>query len=184
MIELSSFLTESEKQMNKTVIDWKHIMNKIKTGKASNSILDSVMVNYYGESTPLIQIASVNIPEPNLILVKPYDRSQMSEFVHGINRAELGITPVSDAEIIRIVIPSLTEQVRKDSVKKMHKELETFKVRIRNERRDFLDKIRKESDTSEDLVKLSEKKIQELTNKYIKILDDLATEKEKEIMKI
>ncbi|ATZ16543.1 ribosome recycling factor [Entomoplasma freundtii] len=183
MDNLDQLLKNSEKTMSQVVESWDKNMAKIRTGKANNSMLDSVIVNYYGTPTPLLQLAQVNTPEPNIITVRPYDRQQMSEFVGGINRANLGLTPVADAEIIRITIPPLTEQVRKDSVKKMWKELENFKVHIRNERRYFIDKVKK-SDLSEDVVKEAEKHIQDLTNKYTKMLDNKTKDKEKTLMTI
>lgn len=184
MDNLDQLLQNSEKAMNQVVHSWEKNMAKIRTGKASNSMLDEVIVNYYGTPTPLLQLAQVHAPEPNLITVRPYDRQQMSEFVGAINRANLGITPMADAELIRISIPPLTEQVRKDSVKKMWKELESFKVHVRNERRIFIDKVKKQSDLSEDLVKGAEKDIQDLTNKYTKLLDSKTKDKEKDLMTI
>lgn len=181
---LNQILQKSEDNMNKTIHVWKEFMTTIRTGRANASILDKVMVNFYGTPTPLNQTSQINTPEPQLIVIKPYDRSQISEIVGGINKADLGLNPIADAEIVRINIPSLTEEIRKELVKKMHKELEVFKVRIRNERRHAIDEAKKNKEISEDLVKGLEKDIQTLTDKYIKDLDDLAKSKEKDLMSI
>lgn len=183
-LDLDLIIEQTEDEMKKTVTAWTAYMNKIRTGRANASMLERVMVNYYGTPTPLLQTAQVTIPEPNLIVIRPYDRHQVSEIVGGIHKADLGFNPMADAEVVRIVLPPLTEEIRRDVVKKMWKELETFKVRIRNERREAMDQIKKIAEISEDLVKSSEKDIQDLTNKYVKILDDAAKNKEQEILKL
>ncbi|ATZ18860.1 ribosome recycling factor [Williamsoniiplasma somnilux] len=182
MIEQILQLTESD--MKKTINAWKEYATTIRTGRANVSILDKVMVNFYGTPTPISQTSQINTPEPQLITIKPYDRSQISEIVGGINKAGLGLNPIADAEIIRINIPPLTQEIRKELAKKVNKELEVFKIRIRNERRNAIDSAKKNKDISEDLVKDVEKQIQTLTDKYTKELDDLAKAKEKELMTI
>ncbi|WP_026389680.1 ribosome recycling factor [[Acholeplasma] multilocale] len=181
---MDEILLNAEMEMQNTISAWKDYMTKIRTGRANASMLDRVMVNFYGTPTPLNQTSQIQVPEPQQILVKPYDRSQIQEVLSGINKADLGVNPIADAEVIRINIPALTEDLRKDLVKKMSKELETFKVRIRNSRRDAIDAAKKSKDISEDLVKGMEKDIQALTDKFVKELEDLTKGKEKELMTI
>jgi len=177
-------INKAEQQMQKTVEAWMHQLSLIRTGRANPNMLNSVMVDYYGTMTPINQTAQISAPEPNLLLIKPWDRSTIPEIIAGINKTDLGYNPIPDAEVIRINIPQLTEDVRKDLVKRMMKELESFKVQIRNERRNAIDEAKKNKEVSEDLVKGLEKDIQVLTDKYIKKLDELAKEKEKELMTI
>ena len=184
MNNLDQLLKTTESEMQKAIHSWMEHTDRIRTGRANPKILERVMVNYYGTPTPIFQTAQITIPEPHLILVKPYDRTQITEIVGGINKADLGVNPIADAEVIRIPLPPLTEEIRKNLVKKMWKELETFKVRIRNERREAIDKIKKNQELSEDQIKGWEKDIQNLTDKYTKILDEKTKLKEKEIMTI
>ncbi|WP_031543035.1 ribosome recycling factor [Mesoplasma photuris] len=181
---MDEILLTVEMEMQNTVSAWKDYMSKIRTGRANANMLDRVMVNYYDTMTPINQTSQISTPEPQQIVIKPYDRSIISEIVNAINKADLGLNPISDAELVRINIPALTEEIRKDLVKKMSKELETFKVRVRNSRRDGIDAAKKSKDISEDIIKGMEKEIQLLTDKFIKELDDLAKAKEKELMTI
>src|SRR5699024_1173931 len=146
--------------------------------------LESVMVDFYGSPTPINQTAQIQVPEPQQILIKPYDKSQTGAIISGINKADLGVNPVSEGDAIRITIPPLTEEVRKDLVKKLQKESEQFKVEIRNSRRDGMDKVKKDKEISEDLVKGLENDIQKLTDKYIGEIESIAKEKEKALMTI
>lgn len=180
----NQIITSTEESMLKTIESWKEYVSRIRTGRANASMLNSVMVDSYGTPTPINQTAQISTPEPQQIVVKPYDRSQIGQIVAGINKADLGLNPISEADLIRINIPSLTEDLRKEYVKKMVKELEIFKVRIRNERRDANDKIKKDSSISEDQAKGFETQVQNLTDKYILELDKLSKEKEKELMTI
>lgn len=181
---INQIYDKAEQEMKDVVESFKSYMQKIRTGRANANMLSSVKVNFYGDLTPINQTSQISTPEPQLILVKPYDRSQINEILSGINKADLGVNPIADAEVIRINIPALTEDVRKDLVKKLTKELESFKVRIRNIRRDSIDSIKKNKEISEDLVKVSEKNIQNLTDLFIKNLTDLSNDKEAELLKI
>lgn len=184
MADIDKLLTDTDQEMKKVLQAWQNFVSQIRTGRASNSLLDPVMVNYYGTLTPLNQLAQILIPEPHLILIKPYDRSQISEFVGGINRANLGLTPIADAEKIRLSIPPMTEDIRKDTVRRLWRDVESFKVRVRNQRRSSLDRVKNHGEISEDMLKNFEKEVQELTNKYVKLLDQHTSQKEKEIMTI
>ena len=176
--------TQTKQAMEDTIQGFKQHLNQIRTGRANANMLSSVMVESYGVLTPINQTASLSAPEPQLLVVKPYDKSQADNIIQGINRADLGFNPILDGEIIRINIPSLTEEIRKDIVKKMYKELENFKVRIRNNRRTALDQVKKNAEISEDTIKGFEKDVQTWTDEAIKQLDGLAKQKEKELMTI
>ncbi|AHB36120.1 ribosome recycling factor [Spiroplasma apis] len=181
---INSLIDTTEMNMLETIESFKNYLAKVRTGRANALMLKGVMVDFYGTMTPIEQTSQISTPEPQQIVVKPYDRSQIGNIISGINKADLGLNPMSEADLIRIKIPPLTEDVRKDLVKKVFKELETFKIRVRNERRDANDKIKKDSSVPEDVKKDSENSIQKLTDKYIGLLDDLAKEKEKDLMTI
>lgn len=181
---IAEITTTTKQAMEKTIEGFQQHLLQIRTGRANTNMLNGVMVEAYGVLTPLNQTASVSAPEPQLLVVKPYDKSQIDQIIGGINRADLGFNPIPDGEIIRINIPSLTEEIRRDVVKKMYKELENFKVRVRNERRNALDQAKKNDDLSDDLVKGFEKDVQVWTDQTIKQLDELAKSKEKELMTI
>ncbi|AEM68673.1 ribosome recycling factor [Mycoplasma putrefaciens] len=175
-------LENAELEMNQTIEAYKQHLKQIRTGKANGSVLDKVMINYYGSLMPLNQISQITTPEPHLIVVKPYDRNIITEAVGAIHKADLGLNPMSDAELIRIPIVPLTEDLRKDLVKKVQKELEQYKIRIRNLRRDAINQANKTDGLSKDLIADLEKQIQNLTDKAIKQLDEQTKVKEKELM--
>lgn len=180
---IEEILMMAEDAMQNTVEAFKNDISKIRTGRASANMLSTVMVDFYGTPTPVAQTSQISVPEPQQIVVKPYDKSQLGAVVAGINKANLGLNPMSEADLIRINIPTLTEEIRRDLVKKLNSELEQFKIRIRNERRDANDKAKK-SGATEDQIKGSEADVQTLTDKYIGILEGLTKEKEKELMTI
>ncbi|PPE05286.1 ribosome recycling factor [Williamsoniiplasma lucivorax] len=184
MIDIKKVLNDAEQEMNKTVQAWVEHLAKVRTGRANANMLDGVMVNYYGTPTPINQTGQITTPEHHLIVVKPYDRNMVGEIVGAINKADLGLNPIADAEVVRLKIPALTEDIRKELVKKVSKELESYKVRIRNSRRDAIDVVKKDKESSEDLVKGTEKDIQVLTDKFIKELDELTKVKEKDLLTI
>ncbi|AHI53635.1 ribosome recycling factor [Spiroplasma sabaudiense Ar-1343] len=177
-------LENTKEAMTKIVDAYNEYIKKIRTGRANASMLSSVMVDSYGTPTPINQTAQISAPEPQQLVIKPFDRSQISNIVAGINKANLGLNPLSEADLIRINIPALTEEIRKDLVKKLKSELEAFKIRVRNERRDAMDKAKKSKEISEDLVKDLETKIQKLTDETITKLDNATKIKEEDIMKI
>ncbi|WP_338971759.1 ribosome recycling factor [Spiroplasma endosymbiont of Panorpa germanica] len=180
----NTILENTKNNMNKTVEAYNEYIKKIRTGRANSSMLNSVMVDAYGSMTPIAQTAQISAPEPQQLVIKPYDRSQIAAIVAGINKANLGLNPISEADLIRINIPALTEEIRKDLVKKLKAELETFKIRVRNERRDSMDKAKKSKEIPEDLVKDLETKIQKLTDETIAKLETVTKDKEKDIMTI
>ncbi|AYL97551.1 ribosome recycling factor [Mucilaginibacter celer] len=161
-------------------------LNKIRAGKASPSLLDDIRVDYYGTSTPLSQIGSVNTPDARTIVVQPWEKSLLNPIEKAIKEANLGVNPQNDGIIIRINVPPLTEERRRDLVKKAKGEAETGKVAIRNIRKDANEKIKKlkTEGVSEDEIKTGEAEIQKLTDAYIAKVDVLSEAKEKDIMTV
>ncbi len=184
---IDTIYQETKDRMNKSVKALEKEMNRVRTGRASLSILDPVKVDYYGTLTPLNQMASIAIPESRLITVQPWDVSAIKEVEKGILKANIGLTPASDGKIIRITIPPLTEERRKEIAKKVHQKCEDFKVALRNIRRDANDELKtlqKDGDISEDDNFKAQKKVQEITDEYIKKIDEIFAAKEKEILEI
>jgi len=179
--------SQAQEKMTKAIENLGYELNKIRTGKASPSILDGVKVNYYGSIVPLKQAASISVPEMRLITVQPWDKSMISEIEKAILKSDIGLNPVSDGNIIRLPIPALTEERRLELVKQTKRLGEEIKVSIRNSRReanDQLKKAEKDGDISEDDLYRAQEKIQDLTNDFIKKVDDILKAKEKEIMEI
>ena len=180
-------IKQCEEKMIKTIDALKKEFATIRTGKANPAMLNSVMVEYYGSPMPINQIGSVSAPEAQLIVVKPYDKSILKGIEKAILTANLGLNPQSDGEVVRISIPPLTEQTRKELVKTAKKVAEENKVAVRNIRRDVMDQLKKyekESLISEDQLKRHSDEVQKLTDKYIENIDKVAKEKEQDIMAI
>lgn len=180
-------INQCEERMLKTIEALKKDFATIRTGKANPSVLNGVTVEYYGSPMPINQIASVSAPEPQMIVIKPYDKSIIKAIEKAVLTADLGFNPQNDGDLIRIPVPSLTEQVRKELVKKSKKIAEDNKVAVRNIRRDAMDqlkKLEKDSLISEDELKRHSDSVQKLTDKYIETVDKVASEKEKDIMSI
>jgi len=160
-------------------------LSKIRTARANPAILDEVKVDYYGSVVPLKQIASISAPEPRMLVIQPWDRNALPEIEKALQKAELGLNPIMEANLIRLPIPLLTEERRKELVKLCHKLAEDTKVAIRNIRREGneqIKKLEKEKKVSEDDTEVGNKKIQEFTDDYIKNIDKLFFKKEKEIL--
>lgn len=180
-------IKETKQKMEKTVEHLKKELGKVRTGRASASLLDDIKVDYYGSQMAITQLATVSIPEPRLILIQPWDTSSISAIEKAILKSEIGITPSNDGKVIRLVIPQLTEERRKELIKLAKKICEENKVAIRNERRDAIEKIKSDEKNkliSEDDSKRLQKEVQELTDNYIKKIDEIMALKEKEIMLI
>jgi len=173
-----------EERMKKTVSSLRDDLATIRTGRASPSILDKLRVDYYGEKSPIAQVATVSVPEARLIVIQPWDRALISEIEKAIQKSELGLNPSNDGKVIRIAIPPLTEQRRKDLVKSAKATTETSRVAIRNIRRDGLEELKKKSDLPEDALKKSEDELQKLTDAYILQINKVLEEKEKEILEV
>lgn len=176
-------LFEVEEKMEKAVVNLQERFKTVRTGRANPSSLDKVMVNYYGAMTPLRQLANITVPEARQLLIKPFDRGALSGIEKGIYEADLGYTPNNDGETIRIIIPDLTEERRRELVKQVKAMSEEAKVAIRNARRDGLDNL-KTQDLPEDMEKHLEGEIQDLVNKYNKKIDDELASKESDLMSV
>ena len=161
-------------------------MGKIRTGRASASLVEEIMIDYYGTSTPLNQLASISIPESRLITIQPWDPSVLGNIEKAILKSDLGLTPTNDGKIIRISIPALTEERRKELVKMVHKIGEEAKVAIRQIRRDAnekLKKMKKDKEISEDQFHRGQEEVQKNTDQFIQKVDEILKKKEEEIMK-
>lgn len=181
MDELSN---EAKLNMEKSIDSYKTSLNTLRTGRANAAILDSVRVDYYGTPTPLNQISAVSVVEGKQLVVKPYDKNDLKSIVAAINAANIGLVPVNDGQVVRLNIPPLTEDRRKEIVKQARKFAEECKVAIRNIRRDYISIIKDDEEFSEDYQKKVEKEIQDVTDQSIKKIDEITKEKEKEIMAI
>jgi len=178
---------ESEKRMKKSIGALEDDFSTIRTGRASSALFEKIKVEYYGQQVPLNQLATISVPEARLVVIQPWDRSVLSEVEKAIQKSELSVNPNNDGKIIRISIPPLTEERRKEFVKLAKGKAEQARVSIRNIRRDAneeLKTLQKNSDISEDEAKRGMDEIQNLTDKYIAQVNDLLEEKEKEILEI
>jgi ribosome recycling factor len=182
---LNDLYNETKSDMGKAVQSLKKELDRVRTGRASLSLLDGIRVDYYGTLTPLDQMASLSVPESRLITIQPWDASVIKDIEKAILASSLGLTPSSDGKLIRIAIPPLTEERRKELVKVVHQMCEDHKVGIRNVRRDSNDMIKsfkKEGDISEDDAFKGQDQIQKITDEYIEKIDVIYKEKEKEIL--
>ncbi len=178
---------EAEEKMTKAVAAFQRELATLRAGRASPSLLDRIEVDYYGISTPLNQLAGVTAPEPRLLVVQPWDKQSIPEIEKAIQKSDLGLTPSNDGNVIRLTIPELTEERRKELVKYVKKKAEEGRVAIRNIRRDANDMIKqmeKDSDISEDDSRRAQDEIQELTDSKIEEVDKVLEAKEEEIMEV
>ncbi len=177
----------TRQRMEKVVSDFQHALSTIRTGRASISILDPVKVDYYGTPTPLNQVATLHVPEPSLITLQPWDVSQIGAIEKAIRSADLGLNPSNDGKLIRVPIPPLTEERRKELVKHLHKMGEEHRVGVRNIRRDAneaLKKLLKDKAISEDDERRALDEVQKLTDSYLQKIDQTAKAKEKEVLEL
>lgn len=182
---MENIFDNAKNSMEKTISALKKDLNSVSTGRASPNLLDTVRVEAYGNFVPLNQIANVSVPDASTISIQPWDKSMVNPINKAIMDANLGFTPKIDGTILRINIPKLTEERRKELVKLVKKYGEDKKVSVRNDRRDAMDEIKKQkTSVSEDEIKRANDKIQTLTDEYTKKIDDMVAEKEKEILKI
>ena len=184
---INDITTDAEEGMKKAVDSFKRDLQKIRTGRANTSMLDGIKVDYYGTPTPVNQVATVQVVDARLITVKPWEKNMIAVIDKTIRASDLGINPVSDSELVRLPIPPLTQERRKDLAKVVGKQTEEARVAVRAARRDAMDMIKdaeKEKQITEDERKQGEKKIQDLTDRYIASVDEIAKTKEKEIMEL
>ncbi|MDD3206985.1 MAG: ribosome recycling factor [Bacilli bacterium] len=175
---------EALDKMEKTVQVFKANLNTLRTGRANAALLDRIEVEYYGDKIIIGQIASITVPEPRQLLVKPYDRGDLKSIVSAINASDISINPIVDGDQIRLIIPALTEETRRDLVKRAKVYSEESKVAIRNIRREYVDFVKSSDDYSDDLKKRIEGEIQKVTDESNKKIEDVLVTKEKEIMSI
>lgn len=186
-MQATDVLKNSEEHMKKAVDSTRKELMAIRTGRANPALLDRVLVDYYGAPTPLKQLANISTPDGKCLVIQPYDKNSMKDIEIAINKSELGMTPNNDGNVIRIVIPTLTEERRKEIVKIIKKVSEDGKVGIRNSRRDGLEsikKIEKEKQLSEDESRKQQELLQKLTDKYSKEVEEISASKEKEVMSV
>ena len=181
---MDAYALEAQEKMNKSIDNYKVNLSSLRTGRASASMLNGVLVDYYGSPTPVNQIASITSPEPRQLLIKPYDKNDVKNIVVAIHASNLGLNPINEGIVIRLIIPVLTEDRRKEIVKQAHKYAEEAKVAVRNIRRDYMDILKIDDSYSEDLQRRAQDDIQKVTDEAIKNVDIILQEKEKEIMAI
>lgn len=178
---------DAERRMKRAIDALKQDLGSIRTGRASASLLDRITVDYYGTPTPVNQVATVSIPEARLIVIQPWDKKMSADIEKAIQKSDLGINPNNDGQVIRLNIPPMNEERRKDLVKSLHKKLDEHKVAVRNVRRDVQDKLRereKKKEVSEDELKRSTDKLQKLTDRFIDEMDKVGKTKELEILEV
>lgn len=176
-----------QQQMDKTIEALKFEFSTIRAGRANAQMLDKIRVDYYGTPTPINQVGSISVPEPRTLMINPWDKSAMKEIEKAIRNSDLGLNPTNDGDVIRISVPALTEERRKELAKKAHKVGEEFKVRLRNERRDANDKFKKmekDGEITADELKKAQEDVQKTTDKYVKEIDTLVNAKEADIMAV
>jgi len=182
---LNETYQETKDRMGKSISALQNELKRVRTGRASLSLLDGIRVDYYGTLTPLNQMASLSVPEPRLITIQPWDATVIKEIEKAILKSDLGLTPSNDGKLIRISIPPLTEERRKELVKVVNKMCEEYRVAIRNIRRDSNELIKgfkKDGDVSEDDAFRGQEQVQKITDEFIQQVDEIYKEKEKEIL--
>lgn len=180
----NEIIAKAQENMVKSQEVLKRDLADIRAGRANASLLNRIMVDYYGAPTPLTQMAAVSVPEPRVLLIKPYDKTSLNDIEHAILASDLGLNPANDGEVVRLVIPQLTGERRQELAKEVGKDAEGAKIAIRNVRRDALDAIRKQqknTDISEDEMHDLESQLQKVTDQAIKEVDAIAKNKEAEI---
>ncbi len=182
-----TFFSDLQKELEKTVTTFRKDLSKVRTGRASTALLEEIMVDYYGTPTPLNQLGNLSVPQPRLLVIQAYDRGAMGNIEKAILKADLGLTPNNDGKVIRIPIPELSEERRRELVKHVKKVAEEFRVSVRNHRRVMIDKlkeIQKGKEITEDDLKQGQEQVQKLTDEFIGRVDKVLKTKEDEIMEV
>lgn len=180
-------LRDAEHRMQSAVTALDREMDTVRSGRARPALVETLKVEYYGTPTPLNQMAAINAPEPRLLTIQPWDKSQLGTIEKAIQKSDLGLTPTNDGNIIRLVIPPLTEDRRKELVKVVHKKAEDARVAVRNVRRDSLDHLRKlqhDKQISDDDERRAQERLQKLTDKYVAEVDQHGHTKEQELLEV
>jgi len=184
---VAEIFDDAERRMKKAVEALKQDLAAIRTGRASSALVERINVDYYGAPTPINQVCQISVPEARLIVIQPYERKMLTDIEKAIQRSDLGVNPNNDGQVIRLNIPPLSEERRRDMVKTLHKKLDEHKVAIRNIRRDTQDKLQdreKKKEISEDELKRSKDRLQKLTDRYIDEMDKVGKSKEQEILEV
>lgn len=187
MAEIKEILSTAQTKMQKTIEVLRVDLASVRAGRANVSLLDKVMVEYYGTPTPVNQVASVTVPEPRMIVIQPWEKNLLKDIERAIMKSDLGLNPNSDGSVIRLNLPQLTEERRKELVKTVHKKAEDARVSVRNLRREANDSVKKAEkakEITEDEAKKANDDIQKMTDKFIKEVDTVMEHKEKEVMEI
>ena len=187
MATVEEILSDTDSRMGKSTEALRRELNSIRTGRASPALVEGLMVDYYGVSTPLNQLASISVPEARVLMIQPWDKQVLQEVEKGILKSELGLTPNNDGNIVRINIPTLTEERRRDLVRLVGRKVEEAHVAVRNIRRDSLEQFRnmeKNKDISQDISRRAQDQLQKLTDGYIRETDRHGQEKETEVMEV
>jgi ribosome recycling factor len=184
---MASVIDDCKQEMEQTVAAFRKDLSRLRTSRASTALLEGIVVEYYGARTPLNQLASLSAPEARLLIIQPFDRTAIADIERAIFQSDLGLTPVNDGKIIRIPIPELTEQRRKDLVKHVKKTAEEFRVSVRAHRHDAIDMLKelhKEKELNDDDFKKQQERIETLTKEYVEKVDKVLKGKEEEIMAV
>jgi ribosome recycling factor len=187
MAAIEDFLADAKRRMDKSIEATHHEFNSIRTGRASPALLDRVSIDYYGTPTPLNTLASISAPEARLLVVQPFDPGSIKNIERAIQESDLGLTPSNDGKLVRLPIPALTEERRKDLVKVVRRVAEDGKVAIRNVRRDVMQHLKElvvNGDVGDDEERRAEQQVQKITDDHVKSIDDLLKVKEAEIMEV
>jgi len=184
---VDDIFAETERRMQKAVEALRQDLTAVRTGRASAALLERIQVDYYGAPTPINHVANVSVPEARLLVIQPYERKMLTDIEKAIQKSDLGINPNNDGQVIRLSIPPLNEERRRDLVKTVHKKLDEHKVAVRNIRRDANDKLRereKKKEISEDELKRCNERLQKLTDRFIDEMDKVGKTKEHEILEV
>jgi ribosome recycling factor len=184
---VDDIFTETERRMQKAVEALRQDLTAVRTGRASAALLERIQVDYYGTLTPINHVANVSVPEARLLVIQPYERKMLTDIEKAIQKSDLGINPNNDGQVIRLSIPPLNEERRRDLVKTVHKKLDEHKIAVRNIRRDANDKLRereKKKEISEDELKRSIERLQKLTDRFIDEMEKVGKTKELEILEV
>jgi len=187
MAAIEDFLADAKRRMDKSIEATHHEFNSIRTGRASPALLDRITIDYYGTQTPLKSLASISAPEARLLVVQPFDPGSIKNIERAVQESDLGLTPSNDGKIVRLPIPALTEERRKDLVKVVRRVAEDGKVAIRNVRRDIMQHLKElvvNGDVGDDEERRAEQQVQKITDEHTKSIDDLLKVKEAEIMEV
>jgi ribosome recycling factor len=187
MAAIEDFLADAKRRMDKSIEATHHEFNSIRTGRASPALLDRITIDYYGTPTPLKSLASISAPEPRLLVVQPFDPGAIKGVERAVQESDLGLTPSNDGKVVRLPIPALTEERRKDLVKVVRRVAEEGKVAIRNVRRDVMQHLKElvvNGDVGDDEERRAEQQVQKITDEHTKSIDDLLKVKEAEIMEV